>query len=509
MSTPAAAKRNIDASTRDRALRLAGSLSACAADLPPADPEQAPADAWYEDIVAALLEGNGMVWHVSCPSRPDLRNALEVLCRRLDPAGDLIRVTSSPAMSRVDTLRRRIELSCAAATPGRATPGTLVGDRLYPASWLAHAALGTAPPALVQELTDSGIPLTSPGGVPTAAAQHASGFLTGATPGGTHVHLTDCAADEDHVRVYALLRSIDVVRRDQYHQLRCGPDAGSDQVVLARLIARLHAEIDRCLTGENRRQVDFSDMDPAWYLQYNYGRNVAPDRDSGILPEDEDLIRWLLRTLPPAHRRPDLRRVAIPGCGPFSYLGLLLACHLGDDGILDLTDVSPANVDFLRRWQAGALPADDAAVPAKFERFIVAEGGPSHHDCERRARARARIAVQSIFDLPAAAYDVVAESFVSCSLSSSRQRFWQAIRVKRLALAEPEPVEARTRPALIALHMLGARSWQQYPVVPLTIADVASAYADAGLDVQLHEVPAQGGRQSYAGMAAVVARPPL
>jgi len=123
VSVPASSTEDTAVPTRDRAHRLATALSRYAAQLPPAVDGQPPDDAWYEDIAAALVEGQTVVFHLSCPSRPGLRHAFEDLSRQVDPSGTLIRVTSSSTVDSVDALRRRVD---------RQATGTVVGMRLHP-----------------------------------------------------------------------------------------------------------------------------------------------------------------------------------------------------------------------------------------------------------------------------------------------------------------------------------------------------------------------------------------
>jgi hypothetical protein len=479
----------------ERAVRLARILDELVADLPAPAERGLHSDAWFDDIVACLIEGGTVEFHVSSLVGSRLSAGLRAVAARLDPTGHRIRVTvPDPAVPPATAPLMFERLN-------RPTSGSIAAANgwwlLRPTGWLLQT-LGAIPDTRRHELTGTGIRLADETGALSRAARQAAEFLATASHADVHVHLVDPGTDGDHHRVYAILRAAGRIRRDRYHVIGCAAETGS-ATLLARLVAHLRDEVAGYLDGRNRRRVDFSGMRPEQYLHYQYGSNVEARTASGILAVDEQLIRALIAALPAVLRQPVSGQIAVPGWGPFSYLGLLLAGYLSDTGTIDVTDVAPANVAYLRRWQAGGLAAEDAAVLAKFERFIVAEGGPRYEGCVDRTRRAARIGLGDINALRPGTYDAVGESFVSCSFTSSRQLFHHAVRAKRRAL-----VGTGNR-ALIALHMLGGRGWQGYPLVYLTVPDVLRAYADAGLETEVHPVLAGAG-EKYAGMAAVVAR---
>ncbi len=241
------------------------------------------------------------------------------------------------------------------------------------------------------------------------------------------------------------------------------------------------------------------------YMHKNYGEEVNNKSENGILPEDETIIRVLLLRLPSLFKN-GIDSLAIPGWGPYSYLGPLLAKYLNDGAMFDITDRAGAMVELARQWKEGSLLDKDAAVGSKFERFIVKEGTTWYQGCNDLAREKATIDYGDIYHLPEKQYQVIAESFVSCSISWSKRSFWDAIKAKANAL-KPGP-DSR----MIGIHMVGSRSWgteDRYPSVHLSLDDIKQAYLEAGMEV-MEIIPIDTdvkAREGYKGMCIVIARP--
>lgn len=459
---------------------------------------------WLDDIAATLIEGNPIAFHVPS-SAPVLRAALAKLFEQLDLPGRFIRISQPPNDEDADV--EALEGALLAAAGGKSTCGGSV--TFHPASWLIEA-VADLPAESRAAAQCAGIAIRDVTGRPSPAAAAAAAFLASADLGEIDVHvLPEAAAGLRHA-LYILLRATGRIRRDSYHVIGLdrvaldeeAKEPTGDRALTTALAVGLAAASQRYLRGKIRRRVDFSELDATGYLHDQYGQEIDNLRPSGILAEDEDLICWLAQTLPSFLVEGSVVRLAVPGWGPFSYLGLLLAPFLAADAIADLTDPADSNVRFACRWQAGLLDPKDATVAEKFERFIARAGGARYVGCEKRLRSHARIGPGELSALAPGAYDVVADPFVSCSISSSRQVFWESIRTKRQALNDGPNA------ALVSLHMLGSHLWQTYPNVYLSVGDVVQAYADTGLETQIFVAERRlGGDLDWDGMVAVIARP--
>ena len=461
-------------------------------------------DIWWDDIVSTLVEGGPIIFHL--PSGvPILQGELTALVRCLDAAGHSTRIVELPTAGEADVVSLVTELTVAG---GRVTGDARQEQAFHPTSWLIQA-VGDLPESWQATVRSDGIRIRDSGGRPTPAAAAAAAFSRSAGSVGMHVHLLLNGTPELRYSIYTLLRATDSIRRDCYHIIGlqsasggAGPEPAADAVLAGLVADGLVAAAQRHLRGEVRRRVDFSALDSARYLHDQYGREVDRITPSGILSEDESLISWLALTLPRFFYADSLTRLAVPGWGPFSYLGLLLAPLLAADAVVDLSDPADSNVDFANRWRTGGLDSEDAAVARKFERFIVAVGGARYENCEERLRRHARVRRGELSGLEHGTYDLVADSFVACSISSSRQVFFNSIQTKRQALKD------RPDAGLVSLHMVGSQVWQQYPNVCLSASDIVQAYADAGLDTRSFVVERTlEGDHGWEGMVAVIAKP--
>lgn len=268
--------------------------------------------------------------------------------------------------------------------------------------------------------------------------------------------------------------------------------------ILAR---NLQLEIQDCLDAMERFRD--SGTDPGWtspYVRRNYGEGVNGKTKWDILPEDIQLMDFLIEKLPQYFKPGTVHSYRNIGRGPFSYLDALFEPFMRPDAVMRLQDPSQEAREFSRAWKEGVLPPEFAGMGLKFEQCMIAIGGQASghlwRGSDERARRLSAIEPGNLKSLQGS-HELEVEAFTSCSTSRKESGYRQAIR-------DRASVAGR---GVITLSMLGSKGWADYPSVELTPDQVLDAHKSAGLTVKDYcitntEVKARAG---YQGMMAVIA----
>jgi NNMT/PNMT/TEMT family len=448
-------------------LRLVALLDDSHAYAMDADFTQAQRDQYVVEI-GAMLRNQGALGADDVPGRD------YVLLRKRDLQSNLD--------SLVDALR-----DCGRGTVEQTDDGDLVFRPTGP--FIRQLALDSK--SRRRELRRAGI-LLRKRGKPTCAALDAAGFLSPINRGIMHVVVLDRRLESEQDKTYALLRAVDAVTQEQYHNVFFDADRLAPELTAYAVCELL---VDH-LTGFLRLVQlydDWEEFDPEEYVARNYGRR--------ILPEDREIVTIVAGQLARAGLPPGgVGAVADVGAGPNLYPAMLLAPYVADEGEISLIERSARN----RNHLASAIEAD--AAWAGFEELMVSVGGPRYRGTLRRMAGRCRVLPGSIFELPRDAFDIVTSYFVAESITTSRREFRGALR----SLA----ASVRAGGLLVVAHMVGSLGWfagagSRFPAIRLAIEDIEEAYRDIALDFTVHPVgedAAERARPGYHGMAVVVAR---
>lgn len=351
-----------------------------------------------------------------------------------------------------------------------------------------------------RELDRNGI-LLKRRGRPTCQAMDASRFLDAGDRQALHLVMLDCQYKAQQDKAYGLLRAIDAVTQDSFHNVFYDGANLSPQVI-ALAIAELLADQLRRYIEAIQLYDDWERFDPGAYLERNYGRR--------ILPADRAIATTVAQVLAAAQLPAEgVRDVVDVGTGPNLYPAMLVAPYLADDGQVTLLEPLHRNRVHLR---SALLTPDGAGEPrhrrpwTAFEDLLVEVGGDRYRGALDRLAERCQVTAGSILGLPAEAYDVVTSFFVAESITTSRRQLRMAIRSLGRSL--------RRDGLLIAAHMLGSLGYDagegtRFPAVRLSASDLEEAYRDADLSCTLYVVgvdDTERVRDGYQGMAVAVAR---
>jgi SAM-dependent methyltransferase len=410
------------------------------------------------------------------------------------PGRDYVLLRESELAEQVDVLIERLD-AC-----GRGVIERTAGDVVFrPAKWFVEQ-LALHSSNRQRELSRQGI-LLRRDGRPTCHAMDAAGFLNPINQRIVHLLMLDSQYAAQQDKTYALVRALDVVRQESYHNVFYDSSLlGPEAVTLVTF--ELMAEEARRYLREWERSTPWERFDSREYVDRNYGR---------ILPADEEIVTIVAGELARAWPGvgadlPGITAAIDVGAGPNLYPAMLIAPYVADGGRLTLLEYTEANRAYLNAVLQGAPSEEETTLWAAFETLMASVGGDRYGGVVDRVRRTATVAAGSIFDLPADGYDIVSSFFVAESITTSRREFRLAIRSLARCL--------RPRGVLVAAHMVGSYGYPagagtHFPAVNLMLQDVDEAYRDADVEHTVHLVGHDGRdrpRDGYQGMAVVVGR---
>lgn len=331
-------------------------------------------------------------------------------------------------------------------------------------------------------------------GKPTGHAIEAATFLDPNNREAVHLVFADrrFAAQQD--KCYSLLRAAGVVSQGRYHGVCFDSQRLSPEVVSYAVCKLFQKSLQ-----SYRRAIDSFDswdrFDPDEYVHRNYGKRV--------LPQDQAIIEFFASRLAGALEPASLELVADVSNGPNMYPAMLLAPYLSQTGAIDLIEHAEVSQAFLRGLLAD--PEHGASPWNGFEDVMIDTGGSRYVGAHRVVCERASVVAGSVYSLATNRYQVLSSYFTAESVTTSRSQFWENIR----------SLAASVRPGgfLLGAHMTGSHGWfageeTHFPSVNLSVEDIAEAYQDADLQIELLESThaADSARNGYRSMVAVFAR---
>lgn len=368
-----------------------------------------------------------------------------------------------------------------------------------PTKW-AIEATGQSDPRRTSMLGSQGICLKHDADTPAESAIIAASFLGRPPEKGVHLLALPTTAQENYADAYALLRWANVLRQPHYHNLpfKYGGKLGIDVWHYA-FMKRLYVETKKFLSAL-RAYDDVQAMDPRRYIEHTYGRDVE-SYPLGILPADVQFGKELARVLPKYLKRGQKLRVMNIGHGPFSYLDHALEPYAE---FIEAADPAVANQEVTKQYKEGTLEGRYDVGP-KFGAMFAHHDPTVYGGCDGRVRKKLIVTDRAMDAMPEGAYDIVAESFVSCSRSFYKTAFWEDIQAKKRSLRGPDSL-------MMSLHMVGSDGWSaggEFPSVKMSYEEIRQAYLDADMEIlEFIKVPATDKfRKGYDGMVLVIARP--
>lgn len=334
-------------------------------------------------------------------------------------------------------------------------------------------------------------------GRPTCHAMEAASHFHPASREMQHVMMLDRYFQSQQDKTYALVRAMEIVTQDRYHNLFYDSERLSPEVIVY-VICELLAEQARRLLVSHDRESSWEQFDSDEYVTRNYGTR--------ILPEDRTIINIVTDQLAQLNIPfKDAKLVADIGSGPNLYPAMILAPYLTDDGAIDLIEYSSSNRSYVQATIAQTPEERSGGIWNKFEELMIGTAGDQYLGCLERVCELGNSVLGSVFALPKSRYDIVSSYFVTESITSSRQEFWLATR--NLATT------VRPGGIIIAAHMVGSRGYQagegtHYPAVELSVEEIVQAYRDAGLTFSLSVVEQTmlKARDGYQKMMVVIAQ---
>jgi hypothetical protein len=334
-------------------------------------------------------------------------------------------------------------------------------------------------------------------GRPTCHALDAATFLAPRSSAMMHLIMLDKDFVSQQEKTYALVRALDLVTQSRYHNVFYDSEALQPHLIAYTVAELLAEELRRYIRTADRID-DWESFSPEAYVKQHY--------TTQIIPEDQEIIRFVVDQLVKNHVKPGSVRLAADiGSGPNFYPAMLLAPYIADDGAIDMIDYGTVHHRYVQSVVARYKDSGETGEWAKYEQFMVGVGGPMYTGAFKRVCEVGYPVQGSIFALPRNRYDVVASYFVSDSITTSRSEFWESIQTISQSV--------RRDGFLIFAHMIGSHEYTagsntHFPSVELTTSDVAEAYRDAKLDFELVEVNDKfvKTRDGYRSMAVAIAR---
>lgn len=215
---------------------------------------------------------------------------------------------------------------------------------------------------------------------------------------------------------------------------------------------------------------DFENFDVYEYSERNYAHKIRS--------ADREIIDFVASTMSDMEIAcGSLQRVADVGVGPNLYPGMLLSPFMADDGCLELIDVVPKNLDYVKQVLNGG-DGEQLRTWKIYEDYIqkIYEGSIDQIELSQALTKLANISstkCRSIFELEPNTYDAVLSFFVADSIVDTVGGFIRATESLMDAL-QPGGL-------FVAAHMVGSRGYFAgertfFPAANLTLAKIEEVY---------------------------------
>lgn len=335
-------------------------------------------------------------------------------------------------------------------------------------------------------------------GRPLCQALDASSFLDPINKQYVHVVILDqkFAAEQD--KTYALLRALNIVRQDRYHNIFFDSRVASSRQIIKEVLSYLLEQANDIYSSINLYS-DWENFEPEEYVLRNYGKQ--------ILLEDKRIMNVVASALKKKFKKSSLSNFADIGTGPNLYPAMLVAPYLQQSAQINMLEYVSANRKYLTDAVSRGSRYSQDGIWKKFEEFMVLDSGDVYRGALDIVKKRANIDFGDIYKLPKDTYDCVTSYFVAESITDSKINFRASI----VAMSQ----SLKSKGVLIVAHMVGSEGYYagldtHFPAVNLSVDDLEQAYKDAGLEFTITDIsnnthiPVKA-RTGYSGMALVVA----
>ncbi len=407
---------------------------------------------------------------------------------------DIFIVRESIQVAKVDDLIKQLRKS----TKGKIQIDENGNIYFKPNAELIESA-GLASPLRRRELATFGILLKDVNGIPTSYALDAASYLNPINKYFVHLCIVNNKMEAAHDKVYLLLRALDLVRKELFHDIFFDSELLSPDIIIYSIAKKFQIFAQKILQSSIYYN-EWSDFDPYEYAERNYFNNGE------ILSEDKLLIRHAIKALKQLGIKPgSLKRVADVGTGPNLYPAMILSPFVTPNAEIELLEFS-THRSYLAKLLEETHDQKHAAIWKKFEEFMIEVGGGIYEGGEKKVKKQAKIQYGNIFDLPENEYDFISSYFVAESIVDSQMPFREAIQSLGKAI-KPDGI-------LMVAHVVGSEGWYagngtHFPAINLTAEQIRQAYLDVDLDIisTIAVSPDnQGFREGYHGTMLVIAQ---
>lgn len=255
-------------------------------------------------------------------------------------------------------------------------------------------------------------------------------------------------------------------------------------------------ERTRSATSTRNAEFPWDDFNTTSYLQHNYTRMRADDAEILELTQS-----WFAAAMPDHDEMSEDDDAGAHGldvgCGPNLYpsLAMLPLCRT-----LTLIDYSSRNV----AWQRSHLGACDEIWQPYWELVSPADRRGRFADARGWLAERGRVVRGSVFDLPAARWDVGTMFFVAESITADFAEFDLALAGFLGALRPGSPFAAAFMEQSYGYEVGGV----PFPSVPVGVGEIDACLAHRTTELKVHRIEIRPAplRTGYAGMLLALGR---
>ncbi|MFE3261001.1 hypothetical protein ACFXPS_38555 [Nocardia sp. NPDC059091] len=238
----------------------------------------------------------------------------------------------------------------------------------------------------------------------------------------------------------------------------------------------------------------WDDFDAKEYVERNYGRE--------ILSEDRQIIEFVMSALKELDIEPGSKHSVADVCaGPNLYPALMLSPFISSKGTLELIDIAPGNLNYLRQVLTGH-DSELLSTWRRFEDYIRSLGQSA--DLQKILNT-SLVKSGSIYELESNSYDAVLSFFGADSITDEEGQFDKAT-ASLMSSVRPNGL-------FIVAHMIGSRGYFAgedtfFPAINFNMEQIRQKYDEYGSC--MYRLVGRGdqvqARKGYKGMAVVVGR---
>lgn len=367
------------------------------------------------------------------------------------------------------------------------------------------------------QLAHDGVLLQEEDGTPTVAARNAASYLNPINTRFTHVTIRDVhfvdllgkriKTPETDQELSMILQSLNITHADRNHTIYHDSRLIPPEYTAYALTRILRNEVDRIATSLKELDDVQIAMKPKEYFDHNYRG------EKGTWPEDIQGAHVIGSELPRHYNLGEIKSAAVIGFGPFSYPALALAPFMKKGATMDISDLLPGNIEFAQEWFDGTANDEHASVYRTFANLFKEghESGHFYQDCEELLKAAGNLHVAALEDLVSDSFQIVIESFVSCSNNIEKYGFHRSLEHKARILQWGKDS------MMISVHMVGSDDWSnsgddegiKIPAANLSLKDIRNGYTSVGMNILrcVHLHADSSFREGHKGMVVIFAKP--